>query len=480
MNPLKSILNKYKKPVYQDGGTGLVRGGTQEVQKYQKMLNEKYGAKLAEDGAWGPKTQAAYEKFVTSQKTSTPTTPTTPTTSNKPTSKPITTSKPPIAAPKKQASTPSVNVPVFGKMSAEQITKAAQSAKKPVGKPAAKPTVAAAQQKSTPDLVGSMRSMNTQLDARRQSLTKAETKPVAKAVAKPAQMNPSNVRIPGFGMSLPEASRRMQETKPATKTVTKSVTKPETAVKPTTNYKWPSLSDLPKAKTPAKVETKTTKTTAKPAAKLNPANVKIPVFGNPVLDRRQLPQTGVVIDRGTNETYVLGNKKAYSYPVLTGMSDDPMANENMYTTKQIDKLGKKAKVTPTGYYIMDKDHVSEYDKKHYQGNIRALRPISAYGVPAPKAANTALHQTYDPAYRNQFYSQGPEQRRQSYGCTNAQGENICRTFKDVANKDTALIIDSRLPSDRKLLEQARKRRGYKSGGMLSKSKLKQSFLNKYK
>ena len=69
MNPLKSILNKYKKPIYQDGGS-LVRGGTQEVQNYQKMLNQKYGASLAEDGAWGPKTQKAYESYIKTKTTS--------------------------------------------------------------------------------------------------------------------------------------------------------------------------------------------------------------------------------------------------------------------------------------------------------------------------------------------------------------------------------------------------------------------------
>ena len=37
------------------------------VRSYQKMLNQKYGAGLSEDGAWGPKTQAAYEKFIMSK-----------------------------------------------------------------------------------------------------------------------------------------------------------------------------------------------------------------------------------------------------------------------------------------------------------------------------------------------------------------------------------------------------------------------------
>jgi hypothetical protein len=38
--------------------------GTNAVANYQKMLNEKYGAGLEADGAWGPKTQAAYEKYI--------------------------------------------------------------------------------------------------------------------------------------------------------------------------------------------------------------------------------------------------------------------------------------------------------------------------------------------------------------------------------------------------------------------------------
>lgn len=38
------------------------------VRTYQRMLNQKYGAGLSEDGAWGPKTQAAYEKFIMAKK----------------------------------------------------------------------------------------------------------------------------------------------------------------------------------------------------------------------------------------------------------------------------------------------------------------------------------------------------------------------------------------------------------------------------
>jgi len=36
----------------------------ENVREYQRMLNRKYNAGLAEDGAWGKNTQAAYEKFI--------------------------------------------------------------------------------------------------------------------------------------------------------------------------------------------------------------------------------------------------------------------------------------------------------------------------------------------------------------------------------------------------------------------------------
>jgi hypothetical protein len=48
----------------QAASSNQLSGERLKVQNYQKMLNEKYGANLDADGAWGPKTQAAYEKFV--------------------------------------------------------------------------------------------------------------------------------------------------------------------------------------------------------------------------------------------------------------------------------------------------------------------------------------------------------------------------------------------------------------------------------
>lgn len=50
---------EYLKKLQQGGSLG--RGGTAAVAKYQQMLNQKYGLKLAVDGVWGKQTQSVYE-----------------------------------------------------------------------------------------------------------------------------------------------------------------------------------------------------------------------------------------------------------------------------------------------------------------------------------------------------------------------------------------------------------------------------------
>ena len=49
----------------------LAPKGTRAVQDYQKMLNDKYGLYLQEEGIWGPKTQEAYNKYVVNKETPT-------------------------------------------------------------------------------------------------------------------------------------------------------------------------------------------------------------------------------------------------------------------------------------------------------------------------------------------------------------------------------------------------------------------------
>ncbi len=54
---------------YTGGNSLLAPGGTKKVQDYQRYLNDTYNLYLAEDGAWGPKTQKAYEQFVLNKET---------------------------------------------------------------------------------------------------------------------------------------------------------------------------------------------------------------------------------------------------------------------------------------------------------------------------------------------------------------------------------------------------------------------------
>lgn len=50
--------------------TPLAKGGNEKVRSYQEMLRSK-GYDIAADGAWGPKTQAAYDSYIKSKTTST-------------------------------------------------------------------------------------------------------------------------------------------------------------------------------------------------------------------------------------------------------------------------------------------------------------------------------------------------------------------------------------------------------------------------
>jgi hypothetical protein len=55
---------KQTTPAKQTPSRNQINSEESKVQNYQKMLNSKYNAGLEADGAWGPKTQAAYEKYI--------------------------------------------------------------------------------------------------------------------------------------------------------------------------------------------------------------------------------------------------------------------------------------------------------------------------------------------------------------------------------------------------------------------------------
>jgi hypothetical protein len=56
--------SKQTTPAKQAPSRNQINNEESKVQNYQKMLNSKYNAGLEADGAWGPKTQAAYEKYI--------------------------------------------------------------------------------------------------------------------------------------------------------------------------------------------------------------------------------------------------------------------------------------------------------------------------------------------------------------------------------------------------------------------------------
>jgi hypothetical protein len=176
----------------------------------------------------------------------------------------------------------------------------------------------------------------------------------------------------------------------------------------------------------------------------------------PVLskDKRQIPQTGVVIDKRTGEAIVLGDNNAMRFPVLTGMAG-PDANATINTT--IENLAFDQRSTPRGYYFMNKDNIGDHDNTEYHGNISRLLPISAYDTEASQAYNLAMHETYDPAYREQFYNMSPEERYRTYGCVNCQQPSYEGMMQTLNNQnDTAFIVDSKLQQDASLWNQAQK------------------------
>lgn len=177
-------------------------------------------------------------------------------------------------------------------------------------------------------------------------------------------------------------------------------------------------------------------------------------------DQRRLPQTGVVVDRGTNQAFILGNNDVTSFNVLTGRSTDPSM---VYSPAGIVDRRNNAQlaVTPTGYFTMDAG-VGSHDMEAYDGNIRTLNSISAYGVPEVPAltngARVAMHQTYNPSVRDAYYDMGPEDRRASQGCINCSKEDYMRMAAMVNPSDTLFVFDSRRPEDQRFLDQAQARR----------------------
>lgn len=181
-------------------------------------------------------------------------------------------------------------------------------------------------------------------------------------------------------------------------------------------------------------------------------------------DKRKIPQSGIVVDKRTNNAYYFGDKgETGKFPVLTGRNVE--GNTNTYSLDQLEK-NSKLRATPVGYYTVKRE--SLYKPKdvmeHYSGMVRDVDPITAFGVPAPKSKDLGFHLTYtDPKNpvvfknRDSLYRGKESARNASYGCINCERESYQAFNNAVPKTDTLLVLDSKNYADRKLLEQAKSR-----------------------
>jgi len=231
-----------------------------------------------------------------------------------------------------------------------------------------------------------------------------------------------------------------------------------------TNYNIPSESTGVKApliKLPSKKEQKN-------APKVNTDNISV--------NGKKLPSSGVVIDKRGNQAYYFGDQgQTGTFPVLTGKN--PNRNANVFSMEDLES-NPMLRNTPTGYYIMDVPEVDKastkankdyynYLMKDYAGKVRNLNPISAFGVPAPIAADLGFHRSYssnaanpnDAEYkrREALYSKDPKMRCTSFGCVNAQDASYDEIYKAFPTRDTLLVLDPNNADDLRLLEIAKRK-----------------------
>jgi hypothetical protein len=219
------------------------------------------------------------------------------------------------------------------------------------------------------------------------------------------------------------------------------------------------------------------------------------VFGNKKLsgkDIREIPQSGVVVDKRTNQLYYFGDNASGTAPIITGKNPD--LNYNPYPVEYLFD-NPDVRNTPRGYYIMETPPIYQPDIKEwdlindkgetvgnyydyltntYAGKYRPITPIPAYGQPAPVAQSLGLHRTAsgnasdpnDPEFvrRSKLYNKDPNLRCTSYGCVNTQDATYDEIYKAFPTADTLLVLDSRLPEDARILQIAKNRINQKKQG----------------
>ena len=187
-------------------------------------------------------------------------------------------------------------------------------------------------------------------------------------------------------------------------------------------------------------------------------------------DKRKIPQSGMVIDKRTNQAYYFGDKgETGSFPVLTGLN--PELNSNTYTPQTLNQ-NPQLKNTPVGYYMMEQGlPKTPYTNTYYNGRVRPMQPIPAFGMNAPDSEDLSIHNTFsDPNNpsifnsRNKMYSAPGDKRYVSQGCINCQKESYDAFNKAIPHDDTLMVLDSKKPMDFVLLQQAQARMKKKQYG----------------
>jgi hypothetical protein len=185
---------------------------------------------------------------------------------------------------------------------------------------------------------------------------------------------------------------------------------------------------------------------------MTPGIIPMDPMMNLLLDPRQIPQTGVVVDKRTNKAYYTGDQSNGSFPVLTGKN--PERNANKFDMSLLDRK-KSLRNTPMGYYTFGSTatKTDSDDQKYYGGLVSAMKPIEAFGQTKPKAKGLAMHRVYsdnsanpnDPEFLSRMgklLSKSGKDNYASYGCVNCSKESYEALQKNFPKGDTLMVLDS--------------------------------------
>jgi len=155
----------------------------------------------------------------------------------------------------------------------------------------------------------------------------------------------------------------------------------------------------------------------KPADSNKQPIIKNTNFGNIKFNPNQGLDSGIVVDKQSNQAFIIKNHKVvHSFPVLTG--SNPQDNPNLFSVDELE-ANKIGRTTPAGVYDISPN-----------SSIYGKRGFDLYNPDLIK--NVKIHTIYpgDYAARMQgLLSSDPEERRMSYGCINAQDCDIEQEYK---------------------------------------------------